>query len=211
LRREGAGLARAHLQPHRAGVPGVVIHCAMHCYRAPTNDWFRFAGVRSHQHRSHFAYYMKNLQPEHPIMKGFPPAWIAPQEELYNIAEVMPGTTPLTAGWSHETKKFEPNIWVGTFGAARVFGTTLGHYNHTMGDPLFLDTLARGVLWACNKLDDQGRPQAGYGPRSGAAPSPAAPEWSRIQKFPETERSHAPVQHAQPRRLGGPDQKLLVR
>jgi type 1 glutamine amidotransferase len=175
------------VQPHRDGVSAVVIHCAMHCYRAPTNEWFRFVGVRSHRHGSHFAYYLNNLQPQHPVMKGFPPAWIVPLEELYNIAEVMPGTTPLAAGWSHETKKFEPNIWVGTFGRARVFGTTIGHYNRTMENPLFLDLVTRGLLWACGRLGDDGQPLPGYETRLARAPSPAGPAWSVSQKFPESE------------------------
>src|SRR5262245_40955057 len=60
------------VKPHREGIPAVVIHCAMHCYRAPTNEWFKFLGVTSHRHGSHFPFEIKNLQPEHPIMKGFP-------------------------------------------------------------------------------------------------------------------------------------------
>ena len=32
--------------------------------------------------------------------------------------------------------------------AARVFGTTFGHSNETFQDSVFLDTFARGLLWA---------------------------------------------------------------
>lgn len=154
------------LKPHRDGVPAVVIHCAMHCYRAPTNDWFQFCGVRSHRHGSHFAYPTKNERPDHPIMKGFPAVWNTPMEELYHIAEVFPGTTVLASGYSHETKKDEPNLWIGNYGKARVFGTTLGHYNHTMSEPVFLDCLTRGLLWSCGKLGKNGEPLPGYEPRS---------------------------------------------
>lgn len=156
------------LKPHRDGTPAVVIHCAMHCYRAPTNEWFKFCGVRSHGHGSHFDYDLKNVRPEHPIMQGFPAAWRTPKEELYQIAEVMPGTTPLGTGYSHETKKDETCIWVSQYGKARVFGTTVGHYNVTMQQKEYLDVLARGVLWACDKLDDKGQPKMGYGPQPAA-------------------------------------------
>jgi type 1 glutamine amidotransferase len=154
----------AILKPHREGVPAVVIHCAMHCYRAPTNDWFKFCGVTSHRHGSHFDYPLKNANPEHPIMKGFPAVWQTPKEELYHIALVWPTATPLGTGYSPETKKDETCIWINTYGKARVFGTTVGHYNQTMETPEFLDVLTRGILWTVEKLDDQGKPKAGYGP-----------------------------------------------
>ncbi|MBL9139097.1 MAG: ThuA domain-containing protein [Verrucomicrobiales bacterium] len=150
------------VKPHREGVPAVVIHCAMHCYRAPTNDWFRFVGVTSHGHGSHFAYPMTNVKPEHPIMKGFPAVWQTPKEELYNIASIEKTATPLATGYSPETKRGEANVWVNTFGKARVFGTTVGHYNHTMQEPVYLDLVARGLLWAAGKLGDDGEPLPGY-------------------------------------------------
>lgn len=154
------------LKPHRDGVPAVVVHCAMHCYRAPTNEWFKFCGVTSHKHGSHFDYDLKNAKPEHPIMKGFPATWRTPKEELYHIAEVWPGTISLGTGYSPETKKDETCIWVSQYGKARVFGTTVGHYNETMEQKEFMDVLARGLLWACDKLDDNGQPKPGYGPKA---------------------------------------------
>lgn len=152
------------VKPHREGLPAVVIHCAMHCYRAPTNDWFKFVGVTSHGHGSHFAYPMTNVKPEHPIMKTFPAIWQTPKEELYNITSVEKTATPLATGYSPETKRGEANVWINTFGKGRVFGTTVGHYNETMSQTVYLDMLARGFLWAAGKLDANGEPVAGYGP-----------------------------------------------
>lgn len=152
------------VKPHRDGVPAVVIHCAMHCYRAPTNEWFRFVGVTSHGHGSHFAYPMTNVKPEHPIMKGFPAVWQTPKEELYNITSIEKTATPLATGYSPETKRGEANVWVNTYGKTRVFGTTMGHYNETMSQKIYMDMLARGFLWAAGKLGDDGEPVAGYGP-----------------------------------------------
>ena len=153
------------LQAHREGTPAVLIHCAMHSYRAPSEEWFKFCGVTSHRHGPHFAYPLKNARPDHPIMKGFPAVWQTPKEELYNIAKVWPGTIPLGTGYSPETKKDEVCIWISEYGKARVFGTTVGHYSHTMKEPVYLDYVTRGLLWACGKLDDNGKPLAGYGPQ----------------------------------------------
>ncbi len=151
------------LKPHREGVPAVVIHCTMHCYRAPSDEWFKFCGVTSRRHGSHFAYPVKVAQPAHPIMKGLPATWQTPKEELYHIEKVWPDATPLATGYSHETKRDEANIWVNTYGKGRVFGTTIGHYNATLEEGWFLDVTARGLLWACGKLGEDGQPLPGYG------------------------------------------------
>jgi type 1 glutamine amidotransferase len=44
-----------------------------------------------------------------------------------------------------------------------VFGTTIGHYNHTLQDPAVLDLLTRGLLWSAGKLQENGKPAVGYG------------------------------------------------
>jgi type 1 glutamine amidotransferase len=62
------------------------------------------------------------------------------------------------------TTKDNAIIWQHTYGKGRVFGSTLAHNNRTMEDPVFLDLLTRGMLWACDKLDEHGRPKSGYGP-----------------------------------------------
>ncbi|MFM7103096.1 MAG: ThuA domain-containing protein [Verrucomicrobiota bacterium] len=155
------------VKPHREGVPSVVIHCAMHCYRAPSPEWFRFVGVTSRRHGSHFAYPMANVRPEHPVMKGFPAVWQTPKEELYHIESVEKTVTALATGFSHETQRGEVNAWVNLYGPnkTRVFGTTVGHYDQTLREPVFLDLVARGLLWAAGRLGDDGQPVAGYGPR----------------------------------------------
>jgi type 1 glutamine amidotransferase len=150
------------LKPHREGVPGLVIHCAMHCYRAPSDEWFKFCGVTSRRHGSHFDYPIRLEKADHPIVKGLPTQWQTPKEELYIIEKVWPDAHPLTSGYSHETKRHEPNAWINTYGKARVFGTTIGHYNATMEQPWFLDLTTRGLLWACGKLAEDGKPLPGY-------------------------------------------------
>jgi type 1 glutamine amidotransferase len=161
------------LKPHKEGTPAVVIHCAMHCYRAPTDEWFKFTGVTTRRHGSHFAYTAKNVKADHPILKGFPDAWETPKEELYNIETVHDTATPLVTGYSPETKKDEVCVWANTYHKTRVFGTTIGHYNETMKQEVYLGLVTRGLLWSVDKLGDDGKPKKGYEP---APKAPAPPE-----------------------------------
>ncbi|MEM7315440.1 MAG: ThuA domain-containing protein, partial [Planctomycetota bacterium] len=66
------------LKPHQEGKPAVVIHCAMHCYRDGTDNWFKFCGVTSRGHGAHYAHEVLNRDGEHPIMKGWGAAWANP-------------------------------------------------------------------------------------------------------------------------------------
>jgi type 1 glutamine amidotransferase len=156
------------LRPHREGVPAVVIHCAMHSYRIKSDEWFKFVGVTSHRHEGHRPFDVKNLQPEHPVMKDFPASWRTPKGELYEIAALGANTTPLAQAYGQDTKKDHVCVWTSTYGQGRVFGTTIGHHNETMEAEVYLDLAARGLLWAANKLSPEGKPLAGYGPNSKA-------------------------------------------
>ena len=142
------------LKPHRAGLPAVVIHCAMHCYRDGREEWFKFCGVTSHRHGAHYAHEVLNRDAAHPIMQGFPAGWANPAGELYWIEKLGEHTHPLAAAKNREKGNEEVCVWTNQFEKARVFGTTLGHHNETVNSPEFLDLLTRGVLWAANKLDD---------------------------------------------------------
>lgn len=151
------------LKPHRDGVPAVVFHCQMHTFRAlKTNSYREFLGLSSFGHGPQQPLDVKVLQPEHPVMKGFPDGWKTGNEELYVSAKVWSTATPLAQAYAFDAKKDMVMIWVNTYGKARVFGTTLAHANKTMQDPVFLDLVTRGLLWACGKLDDQGKPLPGY-------------------------------------------------
>ena len=143
------------LKPHKEGKPGVVIHCAMHCYRDGTDEWFRFCGVTSHRHGAHYPHEVRNANALHPIMKGWGPAWANPAGELYWIEKVWPDTTILGEAKNQENGKAEPCVWTSNYlGKTRVFGTTLGHHNETVNDGRFLDLLARGIVWAAGKETD---------------------------------------------------------
>jgi len=143
------------LKPHQEGLPGVVIHCAMHCYRDGTDQWFKFCGVTSHRHGARYPHAVYNYDATHPIMQGFGPAWTNPQGELYHIAKVW--DTAHVLGASKEKNQGDEHvcIWTNQYGDAKVFGTTLGHHNETMEADTFLNMLTRGTLWACDKLSDE--------------------------------------------------------
>ena len=80
---------------HKAGVPAVVIHCAMHTYRAAKiDDWRKFLGVTSRRHDHQSRYPVKKVLPNHPILKGMPDNWITPKDELYIIEKMWPSAQP---------------------------------------------------------------------------------------------------------------------
>ena len=145
------------LKPHREGTPAIVIHCAMHCYRDKTEEWFKFLGVTSHQHGAHYPFEVVNVAEKHPIMQGFGKVWLTPKGELYQIAKLWDTATPLAYAMSRETLKKEPCVWVNQYGKTRVFGTTIGHYNEEVSDPVFLNLVTQGLLWATDKQQDEYR------------------------------------------------------
>ncbi|MHC5540294.1 ThuA domain-containing protein, partial [Singulisphaera rosea] len=144
------------LKPHKEGTPAVVIHCAMHGYRDKTDEWFKFLGVTSHRHGATYPFKVVNLAKDNPIMAGFGDSWQTANGELYLISKVWDTATPLAHARSRDTNKDEVCIWTNAYGNnTRVFGTTVGHHNEEMSDPVFLNYITRGLLWAVGKLDAQ--------------------------------------------------------
>jgi putative membrane-bound dehydrogenase-like protein len=142
------------LKPHQDGIPAVVIHCAMHCYRDGTDEWFKFCGVTSRRHGAHYAHEVLNRDAEHPIMESWGPGWANPAGELYWIEKIWPTAHPLAAAKNREKGNEEVCVWTNDYQGTRVFGTTLGHHNETVNHPKFLELLTRGTLWACGQLND---------------------------------------------------------
>ncbi len=150
-------------KPHFEGVPAVMLHCSTHSYRvAKTDEWRKLIGQTSMSHERNRDLEVKVIKAEHPVMKGFPATWRDPKDELYKNENIWPNTIPLAQAYGEDTKKDHMVIWVNTYGAGKVFGTTLGHGNATMQDPVYLDLVTRGLLWTCDKLDANGQPKPGY-------------------------------------------------
>lgn len=146
---------------HRdTGVPAVFIHNALHFGRE-VDQWHEFTGLTSRHHTSNRPRELRNLAPEHPIMADFGQTWKPATVELYMVQDVSPGITPL-ADCDDEQGRSHVTYWTHQYGDARVFGTTIGHANRVVADPVFLNTLSRGLLWATGKLDDEGNPLPAY-------------------------------------------------
>jgi type 1 glutamine amidotransferase len=138
---------------HKAGkVPAIVIHCAMHSYRAATiDDWREFLGVTSRRHDHQSNYAVHPVAKDHAILKGFPETWTTPMDELYVIEKIWPKTTALALSKSEKDGNDYPTIWTNDYYGARVFGTTYGHSNATWHDPVFVTYVVNGLLWAAGR------------------------------------------------------------
>jgi type 1 glutamine amidotransferase len=151
------------LQPHRDGLPAVLLHCGMHCYRVPKSDeWFKFTGLTTRNHGPQLPIEI-TFNPDSPITKNLA-NWKTINEELYNNENLWKTATPLARG--KQQKNDYVVAWTNMYNdKTKVFATTLGHNNATVEDPRYLDLVANGLLWATGHLTDDGRPAAGYGPR----------------------------------------------
>lgn len=164
------------LEPHRRGLPGVVLHCGMHCYRSEgfpdITPWFEFTGLQTTGHGPQFPIEITFTDPKNPITAGLT-GWKTINEELYNntTGKLLETAVPLATGHqvvkSKEGKESDANsiiIWTNQYREkTRVFATTLGHNNQTVEDPRYLDLVTRGLLWSCDQLNDRylKRPAAG--------------------------------------------------
>ena len=158
------------LAPHRAGIPGVNLHCAMHCYRignpgqkaeagSERSMWFDYLGIQSSGHGAQIPIRLSFTNKNHEIVKPLSD-WTTINEELYNNVQIFPTATALARGAQTVKQRdgSEKDVdyvvaWVNQYGNTRVFSTTIGHNNQTVGDARYLDLITRGLLWSCGKLD----------------------------------------------------------
>jgi len=155
------------LEPHRQGLPAVVLHCGMHCYRSEgwpkTTPWFEFTGLLTTGHGAQLPIALTFLDKENSITKG-QADWTTINEELYNniTGKLLDTAQPLARGkQTFKNKQGKEKVddtivvWTNLYkGKTKVFATTLGHNNETVGDPRYLDLITRGLLWSVGKLDD---------------------------------------------------------
>ena len=156
------------LAPHKAGIPGVNLHCAMHSYRvgefqkpvtAGTKDamWFEYLGLQSFLHDWQQPIAITIVDKEHPSMKGLND-WTTIKEELYNNVQLLGGHALAKGKQALNGGKEWENVvvWTNEYGPkkTRVWSTTIGHNNETVSDARYLDMVTQGLLWSCNKLND---------------------------------------------------------
>ena len=156
------------LKPHREGLPAVVLHCGMHCYRSEgwpkkVTPWFEFTGLPSTGHGAQAPIAVTFLDKDNPIIKPLQD-WTTINEELYNngAGKLLDTAQPLARGkqtsptsTARRSEHEFVTVWTNIYnGKTRVFGTTLGHNNATFDDSRYLDLVTRGLLWSVGKLDD---------------------------------------------------------
>ncbi|MCC7084359.1 MAG: ThuA domain-containing protein [Pirellulales bacterium] len=150
------------LRVTREGKPTVLVHCSMHCFRA-SDAWTECCGMRTRRHDPYRAFGTEKVTAEHPAIKQFPDDWKTPGDELYQTINLPETSTPLLRSTRlDENGKKSTVCWVHKYGKANVFGTTLGHDIKTCEQDDYHRLLAHGLLWSCGKLDENGKPKAGY-------------------------------------------------
>jgi type 1 glutamine amidotransferase len=155
------------LKPHKDGLPAVVLHCGMHCYRSEgwpkvVTPWFEFTGLQTTGHGAQKPIAISFVDKDNPITKGMAD-WTTVNEELYNniAGKVLDTAHPLARGKQGDDDNV--CVWTNTYNKkTRVFATTLGHNDDTVADDRYLDLVTRGLLWATNHLGDDGKPAPGY-------------------------------------------------
>lgn len=142
------------LNAHKNGVGAVNLHCAMHCYRVGTDDWFQFVGIQSTGHGPQKPIDITFVDRDHPITKPLE-NWTTINEELYNNIKLFETAKPLARGRQDTGKKVDDFVvaWTNEYGKGKVFSTTIGHNNATVDDPRYLDMVTRGLLWSVDKLN----------------------------------------------------------
>ncbi len=173
------------LAPHKEGIPAINLHCAAHCYRVGNpgtpqttgtteSMWFDFLGLQSSGHGPQAPISITFIDKSHPVTKGMS-NWVTEKEELYNKVKVHDSAIPLARGkqdasaFKMENDQIGRNdcvlVWANVYGdkKTRVFSTTLGHNNVTVGDDRYLDLVARGILWATDKIEADGKAKEGFG------------------------------------------------
>jgi type 1 glutamine amidotransferase len=159
------GLIDNALKATRAGKPTVLIHCAMHTFMA-SDEWTDLCGMRTRRHDAYALFGITKANKEHPVLKTLPDEWKTAGDELYQTIKLGERSTALLKGKNPKTNSEHVVCWTSTYGKGRVFATTLGHDLKTVGMPEYHKLLAYGLLWACGKLDADGKPLEGYaGPK----------------------------------------------
>jgi hypothetical protein len=87
------------IKPHRDGLPGVNLHCAMHSYRigrptdpvtpgTPHGYWFEYLGLQSSGHGPQLPIEISYVDKAHPIAIGLSD-WTTIKEEHYNNIHIF--------------------------------------------------------------------------------------------------------------------------
>ncbi len=177
------------LNAHKAGVPAINLHCAMHSYRwgnyreavaagADNAGWYEMIGLQSTGHGPQEPIDISFTDASHPITQGLE-NWTTIKEELYNNVQIL-GAKPLASGRQMAMPKVkkgapkDPNAkpveanavvaWTNEYGPnkTRIFSTTIGHNTATVQDERYQKLITRAILWTTGKLAEDGKTAEGY-------------------------------------------------
>ncbi len=104
-------------------------------------------------HGARWPYAVKSQQPEHPILKGLPKAWMHAGDELYSTMR-GPGenmnviATAMSESANRGTGREEPILMTLSYGKGRIFHTVMGHDVAALSCVGFITTFQRGTEWA---------------------------------------------------------------
>ncbi len=166
---------------HKNGVAAVNLHCAMHSYRTGTPIWFEYLGLQSSVHGEQLPIAIDFKNTDHPITRGID-NWTTGPEELYNNVRIFDTAKPLALGSQTQNGKVDTTVvvWTNEYNGTKIFNTTLGHNNATVGDERYLKMIVQGLLWSCGKLNaNYLKPYIGPAGRFEVIPAQAKPAPAR--------------------------------
>lgn len=146
-------------QSQELGTPALVIHCSMHSFRE-TDLWWPLYGLQTKSHEQ-LGPMQQNQNRNHPILTQIPKGWTVAEDELYINLQFDADTLLSSEG---ADGKAHTTAWLKRQGEVMVFGTTLGHSNSTIEDPVYQRLLANALLFVTGSLQDNGQPREGLEP-----------------------------------------------